>query len=249
MQPNNTNHSPFCSNQHTYLGSFLEKLGESNIFSVCIKDISNKKVCLHNLLCAKFWGFSESRMEGMTAREILTSIPNFTNVENELARIEKYEQIAIQTRRQSIFQQILLSCEGFVQVRQSSITPLNGISNRLIGTAGIGLEITQDINLFNLLVFYHYYYPKKVDTVAKFSEYFKLDSYFYRSLSYEELRALLSMISDYRHKQIAATLGVSPKTVANYLASIRDKLKPQFEIYTVLSALRAQRQCSLDELP
>jgi predicted DNA-binding protein (UPF0251 family) len=248
MQQEKIDRSPFFANQHVYLGKFLEKMGESDIFSVCIKDIENHQVRLHNACCGKFWGFSEGAMEGMTARAILTGVPNFVNVENELANIEKHEKTAIQNRRQSIFTQVLLSYDGFVQIRQSSITPLNGISNRLIGTAGIGLDLTRYTNPLHLLDYYRYYYPKRVEAVTKFSTYFQLDTYFYRLLSYEELRALLSMGRDYRHKQIAENLKVSPKTVANYLSSIRDKLRPPFEIHTVLRALRSQQQWHTEDI-
>jgi hypothetical protein len=246
MQPAQFNNEPFFANQHIYLGNFLTKLGESDLFSVCIKDIKTKKVCLYNDICGKFWGLPDGAMEGMGAREILSHVPNFTNVENELASIEKHEQTAIQNRQQTVFQQVLLSYDGFVQVRQSFITPLNGISNRLIATAGIGLELTRYTSPLRLLSFYRYYYPKRPEAVARFSAHFQFGNYFYQSLSYEELRTLLTMMSDYRHKQIAATLGISPKTVANYLSSIRDKLKPEFEIYTVLRILRTQQQWQLE---
>jgi DNA-binding CsgD family transcriptional regulator len=247
MQQEPQNHPFFLEGKHHYLVNFLEKLGGSDLFSVCVKGIDTKQVCFNNTVCGKFWGLPAGAMEGMTAREIFTRVNNFTNMESELTRIEQQEQLAIQTRHQSIFQQVLLSYDGFLQVRQSFVIPLNNMSNRLIATAGIGLDVTHTISPLTLLDFYENYYPKKNEVIKKFLQHFKLDHYFYQPISYGELRLLITMLQDYRHRKIAESLSVSAKTVANYISSLKDKLKLGVDIYTVLSALRAQKVWLLHE--
>ena len=52
------------------------------------------------------------------------------------------------------------------------------------------------------------------------------------------------MLKDSRHRQVGYSMGISPKTVANYLATIRDKLKPAFDLHFLVSKLRVKSQFS-----
>jgi hypothetical protein len=229
------------SKPYNYLDNFLIKFGENAPFSICIKDIDTKTVRMYNSLCSKFWGFTNTSMEGLTAREIFTRVPNFNNVEEELANLEKIEYLTVQKDQQLGFKQILLSYNGFVQIRHGLITPLYGINKRCIATVGVGLDLTQTTNPLSLLKCYQHYYPSKSEAVEKFLNYFNVATYFHKLISLEELRTLLTMLRDTRHKQVAEALSVSPKTVASYLSSIRDKLNPTCDIYDILNILRSQR--------
>ncbi len=222
----------------TCLGNFLLKFNESSLFSVCVKDIHTKRVCMHNQVCAKFWNL-EDGMEGMNAREILTRVPNFKNVEQELENIEKNEYNAVRSERQHVFKQTLISYTGFVQIRQSIILPLYNMNNRPVATAGIALDLTKSVDLLHLLGVYKLYYTVKTQAAQKFSLYFQLERFFQKTLSYEELRILLAMMRDTRHKQVARLLSISPKTVSSYLTSIKNKLKSQFDVYTVLNFFKS----------
>lgn len=224
--------------QLSFLGDFLEKFNENAFFSVCVKDSKNKQVRMNNRICAEFWGLVEKGMEGMVAREILTGVPGFINVEEELQNIEENEYKAIASDSQSRFTQTLLSYSGSVQIRQSIIVPLYGIHNKLVATVGMAIDLTPYVNLLYLLDLYKYYYPNKTHAAHRFVTYFSLDQYFHKPLCYEELRTLLAMLRDPRHKQVAIALEISSKTVSSYLSSIRDKLKPNLTIYNLLLHLK-----------
>jgi len=223
------------------LGNFLLNFSESSYFSMCIKDTKTKQVCMSNKVCEKQWGLSQGEIVGKTARDILTRVKGFTNVEEVLATLEKTEQEAIANEQQSVYTETALTYEGFVKIRRMIIIPLYGVRSKPIATVGCGLDITQNLNLPYLLDLYKRYYTKS-KAIQQFSEHLNLQRYFFQPLCYEELRVLVSMIKDSRHKSVAKVLEISPKTVAGYSYSIKDKLKPNIDIYMVVSNLRDYQQ-------
>jgi hypothetical protein len=247
MQNKHLSNPFFFPKRFNSLGEFLLKFSENSPFSVCVKDLYTKKVSMHNLICSTFWGFNEKGMAGMNAREILTNVTGFTNVEKELQNIEYHEYEAVKNNYQSLFTQTLLSYSGFAQIRQSIIIPLYGIHNKPVSTIGIALDLTQHVNLLYLLDVYKYYYPNKTQTVERMMTYLNITHYFHKALCYEELRTLLSMVQDPRHKQVASLLSISPKTVSSYLCAIRDKLQPGIDLHSVLVYLRTHQQCPIHQ--
>lgn len=231
----------FATNQLSYLGDFLLQFSNTSYFSVCVKDAKTKTVCMSNTVCNKLWGFSGNEMVGMTAREILTRVPDFANVEDALARVEAAENQSIASDQQSNYVATDLTYDGFVKVRRAVIVPLHGASSSPLATANVCLDITQNVNLLRLLDIYKLYYPKS-KALSRFSEHLNLKRYFIKLPSFEELKTVLTMVRKPRHKDIAIALALSPKTVSNYLYSVKDKLKSNVGLEMMISSLRDYQQ-------
>jgi hypothetical protein len=243
-------------NQLSYLGSFLVKFSEQIPHPVSIKSLENgcsiqdMKVIMHNKASATARGFNAGGMIGMTIPEILDNTNNGLPLdlkmkEIELQQIKKNDQEAI-NNDQSTCTQIVSDGQGCIRMYQRISTILNGYKGKPIALATICLEITNYINLFDLLKLYKKYYGNKTKAVEQFSLHFNLQAYFSKTLCHEELRTLLKMIEDPRHKQVAQTLDISCNTVASYLSSIKNKLRANIDIYMVLCSLRNYYKFQLD---
>jgi len=225
------------------LGDFLANLGENSPFSLNVKDIDTQKYCMNNAVCATMWGLPE--LVGMTTREVLGRVSNFTNLERELEKSAALEQQVVRDCRQGARIQTAIVWDGSVHIRQLLVTPVIGLNQKTVAIVTTAHEKTQQTNLLRLFNIYRHYYPNKVQAVEKFSSYLHLERYFSHSLCCAELRTLLAMAENAQYKRTAQALKVSPKTVASYLSATKDKLKPDFYIQDVLIQLRKFYQWKL----
>jgi hypothetical protein len=237
------------------LGDFLMKFSEQSLFAVAVRSIENgrrirdMKIIMHNKPSGDIRGFKEGAQVGMTFPEVLAGVPMDEKMkEAEMQKVEENDQNATQNNTQSTHNQVTLDYHGFVRVFQRIVTPLAGYHGKMIALSTISLELTQYINLLHLFTLYQLYYQhhenKELQSIAKFSEYLKLDHYFTSALKLGEITTLLAMATDNRHKKAALLITTflkkpcTAKTIATYTSLIREKLKPGVDMYMVLRSLR-----------
>jgi hypothetical protein len=237
------------------LGDFLMKFSEQSLFPLGVRTLENSnrirdmKVIMHNKTSGELRGFKEGAQVGMTIPEILATLPIDAEArEAEIQAIEKNDEEAIRNNCQSTHNQVTLDAQGFIRVFQRIVTPLAGYNGKVIALSTTSLELTQYTNLLHLLELYKRYYQhheaRELQAIKKFSAYLKLESYFLHTLTLGEITALLAMAADTRHKQAAELIATfhkkscTPKTISTYTSLIREKLKPDIDIHSVLRSLR-----------
>lgn len=241
------------------LGEFLMKFSEQSLFPVSVRSLEqghrlqDMKIIMHNDASAEVRGFKNNSMVDMTIPEILDTLNLEPYLkEEEMKAIEENDRTAIENNLQNTHIQVTLDKIGFVRIFQRIVTPLSGYNRKPIAISTTSLELTQYVNLLHLLHLYKSHYSrvdlKYSDALTKFSNYLKLEHYFVELLSFGEITTLLAMVSDARHKQTADLISTfnqkscTPKTVATYVSTIREKLKPSFSIHEVLKNLRNHHQ-------
>lgn len=238
------------SKKLTYIVDFFEKFTENSLFTVSMKDIKTRKICLSNKKCAEVWGLGEVGLVGMSSRDCLEQVTGFVDRENVLKRFEAEEATAISNNCTQTKTIAILDYDGFVRIRQHLTIPVCGIRNQLVAITAICTDLTSHTNFLHLFKLYQKYYVKS-KAIAQLSKYLKLDNYFQFKLTAMELSTLLAMVEDPRHKQVAHLLTdfrqrpITSTTISNYVDSMKDKLKINIDIHMVLSNLRSHYQWML----
>ncbi len=222
----------------TCLGDFLLKFSESTTFSVWVKDIVTYKHIMNNQICSNKWGLNQSGLTGMTTREVLERVKDFSTLEEELKTIEANERTALENNKQNVFLQTLLTHGKKISLQKTLITPMLGTNNQAVAIVGMAYEFTKHANLMYLLDLYQRYYLSKKQVVTHFSHYLALDRYFLKALSFAELKTLCAMTQDIKYKSVAQLQNISIKTLSSYLESLKDKLKTNVELFAVVNLLK-----------
>lgn len=244
QQPSFNSH--LLTGQLSCLGEFLVKFTEESPHPVSIRSFErgnttkDMKVIMHNTHASELRGFTPGGMVGMTLPEILETLHiEKAQREVEIKQAEKNELDAIHKNSHSSCTQTTIDAIGFIRIFNRTVTTLSGKRGMPIALAIISQEITPYANLNALLSTYRLYHGTKHKAIECFSRYFRLNQYLNHALCYEELRTLLAMVVDPRHKKVAQSLAISSKTVSGYLTAIKNKLKPNIDIYMILSNLRS----------
>ena len=224
------------------LGDFLVKLAENSLFSVNVRDVKTKQYQLSNAICAGKWGLTPQEMVGLTHYLAMERVPNFSNLKDIFKIIDAHEQEAIKNNQQMDYLLNILTYDGTVSIQKTVSIPVFGTKKQPIAIASVTYDLTRHAHLLYLLKIYKSYYPQKQRAEERISYYLKLTQYLDKPLNSGELKILLAMTQEYRAKRLAKVLQLSPKTIAGYIASLRDKLKPNIDLYSVLSHLRARQQ-------
>lgn len=233
----------------TCVGDFLLKFAENTTFSLWVKDIKTKKHLMNNQVCGDKWGLGTRGLEGITTREVLSRVKDFSTLEEEVKRIEQNEIKSVENNTQVHFPEVLLTYSGFVSIQTTILTPLRGAHNKPIAIVGIAQNLTKYTNFFHLLTLYQKYYPSKKQTISKFSQYLGLDRFLAEELTFSELCVMLAMTKNQKTKGVVALLqeyhpklSLSSKTISGYISSLKEKLKPNIELQFLLSDLQNQQQ-------
>ena len=241
------------SKKLTCIVDFFEKFTENSLFTVSIKDIKTRKICLHNKKCAEVWGLGEVGLIGMSSRDCLEQVTGFIDRENALKHFEAEEAKAISSNSTHTKTIAILDYDGFVRIRQHLTIPVCGTRNQIVAITAICTDLTAHTNFLHLFKLYLKYYVKP-RAIAQLSKYLRLDNYFRFKLTAMELSTLLAMVEDPRHKQVAYLLTdfrqrpITSTTISNYVDSIKGKLKINIDIYMVLSNLRGRYQWMLKHI-
>lgn len=220
------------------VGEFLTNFSENSQYSALVKEIKTDKVLMTNPIASNKWGLTPQAMQGKTTRELYDRVPNFKNKEKVLSQIIQCEKVALD-KGQSSQTHTIMRYNGVVSIQNSTYVPVFNTKSRPVAIFISTYDVTRFCDLSYLLqVYMRYYSKKKSNVVFYISRYLQLDAYFTTTLRFGELTVLLSMTRDARHKVIARLQGMSPRTIATYLASLKEKLKPQFDLYTVLNYLK-----------
>ena len=232
------------------LGNFLERFTENSLFSAVTKDISTSskedgRCLLANSIASQKWGLTPQEMEKKTSKELFERVPNFFNYEQILNLVLKTEREALQNG-QSNLSCTVLRYDGVVSVQNTIYVPVFNTRHKAAAMFLVTYDLTRYAHLPDLFKLYRKFFPKKSEAAQRLSKYLRLDTYFHPALSYSELSVLLAMTLDPRHKQVASSLKVSPKTVNSQLSSLKSKLKANFELPTLLTNLRFRQQWTLE---
>jgi hypothetical protein len=237
----------------TSLGEFLTTFSENSSFPVALKeihtphDLSKGKILMHNGASADLRGFEKAGMVGMTIHDILEArVLSHEAREKELKAIEENDREVVETMEQKTHNQITLDSQGFVRIYQRVVTPVFGSSKSATALCTVSMEITPYTNLLYLMTLYRSYYAKKNMAIEALFRHLKLDQYFMSPLNCRELSTLLAMAQGEKHRQVAALLQLSIKTVDGYVDALRYKLKTGMMLEIVLNALRVGRQWTPD---
>ena len=242
MDSFNGNNQFIFHNSLNCLGDFLEKFSESNYFSVLLKDAETEKHILANQVCADKWALTPQAMVGTTIHEIYDRVQSFKNKDSVIERVKQAEHTALQAHYQTNETYTILLYDGTVSVQQSAYIPVFGMDKHPIAIFILTYDLTRYTRLLYLLKIYDSYYSSKSKAIQKLLDYLKITTYFCDRPSIGEVKVLLAMSEEPRATRLAEIIQLSPKTIAGYIASLRDKLKPNIDLYSVLSHLRAGQQ-------
>jgi hypothetical protein len=239
-------------NQLSCLGDFLAQLGESTLFTLNVKDIKSDSYLMSNQTCDEMWGLpnksgSGGGLVGMSTREVLARVPNFKNLEAELAESARLESKVIATIYKGERIQTALTWGGVVRVRKLLVIPVIGSQKGPIALATISQDLTRTLNPLDLFNLYRKYYPKKAKAAKQLSYYLELSKYFDGSLNNGELSVLLAVMQAVQRKQMPSLLKLAPATINNYLSSLRDKVKANIALCDVIQSLHKQKQWTLKQ--
>lgn len=229
------------------LGDFLINFCENSQFSTLIKDAVTEQHMLANQVCADKWSMSPQAMMGTTIEEIYDRVTTFYNKSQLIEKVKVAEQEALKNNRQTNLTYVLMKYNGLVNSQCTSYIPVFGLSKQPITLCCITQDLTRYTNLLRLFEVYRSYYPKKSEALQYFSQYLEVDHYFAEKVNSGELSVLCALTIDIRAKSVAKLLSVSCKTVACYMASLRDKLKSNIDLDMLLNNLRARQQWDFNQ--
>ncbi len=236
----------FLQKKLVSMGEFLTKFTESSLFTFSVKDLDTQKIIMNNKECAKIWGLENQGLAGMTSGDCLDQVPYLTNKEEILKDFKHEEMKAIHSDKTQIKIITVLDHKGLICVRQHMTIPICSLIGKKIAIAAICQHLTAQTNLLSLLQLYRQHYTK-IKTVQKIWQHLRLEYYFQKPLTFAELSTLLAMTQAPKHKEAARLLydfrtkPISSTTISKYVETIKNKLKPHIDLYTLLGDLCIQQ--------
>jgi len=211
-----------------------------------IKDAQTKKYIQMNYLWAENLGFdSTEELIGLTVDDITYKEQSriwgakdiFIHLRDEQQK--KIKRLDDQTKisKECVnFDHILFDSEGFLILEETRKIPIISFkTEKVVAIFTYGQNTTLQLSLFNLLDLYKKYYPE-TQAIKQLLRYLRLDKYFTETPTLTEMRLLITMRQDPRHKCAAKALGLAVGTVEVYAHKLRDKLTT--DLNNVLAGLR-----------
>lgn len=216
--------------------TFLDTLVQTHPFSMTVKDAHTGRYFLANEAAAKCYGLTPDAYCGLTFEEIGKQwmLPA-KHVEQV---IQKDAQVC--TTKQSLqYQQIIFMHNQTFCIEQVVKQP---ILDHMLAVKSI-LTYSQDLTFrFDLCYLFSLYkqYLSNQQSVIKFLQYLQLEIYFQKFPTKRELETLLALRKFNTTHQASQYMGINSRTVEEYKARLRDKLK--IELRELLLKLRIHHE-------
>ena len=215
--------TPLHHNPVLKLDDPLENFLSCLNLSASIKDTKTGQYTAANETDAKLYGLKPAEQIGLTVYDIAHIAKLPTSVVEQLLKLD--QAIATQTWPNAHLKLHFLAKSGFITINEAFKKPIfsNG-NNKVSAILSYAHNITTYCNPTYLLFLYEKYYLTKV-AIEKFLQYLKIDTFFYKFPTKRELMSLLAMRENPSAKYVAHKLKTSTRTVEEYKARLRIKLK------------------------
>ncbi|CCD29102.1 putative transcriptional regulator [Candidatus Glomeribacter gigasporarum BEG34] len=247
--PMNTARIPLDLTKLSCGGEFLSNFIESYFEPAHLRDACTRKHLIANFLSAKRGGFESMHdLIGMTPKELwgpdafqrrdqLNMDPIVASDEiKNVNRMANFEAQALFCRRPVSIHRSILDFNGIAHFQRVLKIPiLSSYSNKVVALLTVLQDLTHHLHCSKIFHLYQKFYPIK-KAIQKTLEHFKLEKYFCGQPTYHEMRVLLSMREDSRHKVVAKKLECADATVSSHIANLQSKLKSG-AVHDVLSQL------------
>src|SRR5260364_442474 len=227
--PMNTARIPLDLTKLSCGGEFLSNFIESYFEPAHLRDACTRKHLIANFLSAKRGGFESMHdLIGMTPKELWGPDAFQRRDQLNMDPIVASDEIK-NVIRMANFEAQALFCRRPVSIHRS-LLDFNGIAHFTVLQ-----DLTHHLHCSKIFHLYQKFYPIK-KAIQKTLEHFKLEKYFCGQPTYHEMRVLLSMREDSRHKVVAKKLECADATVSSHIANLQSKLKSG-AVHDVLSQL------------
>lgn len=204
------------------LGESLENFIDSLHIPASIKDAKTGKYQIVNTSESERYALKPEEQIGLTVREIGKLAKLSDLVINKI--LNQDQSIATQITSNSLRKMHFLVNPGFVMIDQSFKRPVFNSNGEIVAILGYAQDITTYCNLLLLFSLYEQYYEKG-EAIQRFLSYLKIDTIFYKNPTRKELLTLLAMRENSTSKEVGNHLEISSRTVEEYKARLRMKLK------------------------
>ena len=167
--------------------------------------------------------------------------------------LEHANQHVIHTKEPTRFKVCTLFPTGFVYIGILHKVPLVDRRKQVKAIFSFSEEWTAYMDLVSLYQVYKKHYPA-AQAILQFLNYLKIKLYFHTLPTSQELLALFVLSQNPHAKYVASQLRLSPRTVEEYKARLRDKLRVTFSLERLLVTLRhsvltLNRSSHIDDIP
>jgi len=220
------------------IGSFLENFVSSQQFPATVKDIKTGQYILGNQAVALLSGLKPEDYIGLTAQDIgyINHLKEST-IKNILT-IDAH--VAMQKINFARFKQAFFTKKKLIIIEEVTKKPVFDAKGHVVAILGYSANATLNTDLVYLFSLYQQYLPIR-EAIFYFIQHMKLNSFFHTLPTKQELIILLAMRKSSNAKAVARELHISPRTVHEHKAHLRDKLTV-FNLDELLMHLRIRHE-------
>lgn len=204
------------------LDHFLENFVQTQNYPATIKDSKSGRYISCNKHVASLAGLKPEEYIGLTAydiREITQGKQEFT--ENAVAMDRR---IITSTEPFIKYKHVWFTKKNSIFIEEVIKQPILNYNNNIIAILAYGRDITLYTPLPYLFSLYEEHLPSK-KAIKYFLEHINLPHVFHELPTRKELIVLLSMCKTTNIQYIARELGITPRTIEENKARLRNKLK------------------------
>jgi hypothetical protein len=204
---------------------FLDSILETTKSSAHIKDIKSGKYLESNTINITKFGFNKtSDIIGLTINDLDSFMSNFWG-SCIVFEVNMLENKAIETMKPVKENRVFLDADGMLFKHDMTKIPIVGSSNSVSSIFTLSDDITNELSLIEILDYYIHFYNSKKNAVQRFLRHVNVVDLFNEMPTDAEVRVLIAKINYITSKRIAIELNISPKTVENHIASLKERTK------------------------